>query len=80
MMTSWVVLMAPPTPPAAEPLPSRQSDVETTSKQRQSMSSDRRRKGIENANGIDVDRSTSLRCRNIDVVSTLHFRRRINVE
>ena len=66
------------TPP--QPAKRRRNDVETTSKQCQSMSSDRRRKGVENANGIGVDRSTSLRYRIIDVVSTLHFRRRINVE
>ena len=60
--------------------PSRQSDVETTSKQRQSMSSNRRRKVVENANGIDVEISTLFRRIVIDVVSTLRFRRRINVE
>ena len=64
-------------------LPSRQSDVETTSKQRQNMSSNRRRKRVENANGIDFENSTSfqrleidvrlstsLRCYIFDVVST----------
>ena len=60
-------------------LPSRQSDVETTSKQRQSMSSNRRRKVVENANGIDVEISTLFRRIVIDVASTSEYRRRFHV-
>ena len=60
-------------------LPSRQSDVETTSKQRQSVSSNRRRKRVENANGIDVERSTLFRRMAIDVASTSEYRRRFHV-
>ena len=60
--------------------PSRQSDVETTSKRRQRMSSNRRRKRVENANGIDVEKSTSFQRLEIDVVSTSGNRRRFDVE
>ena len=70
--------------------PSRQSDVEKKLKQRQSRSSKRRRKRVENANGIDVGRSTLFRRLEIGVsstseyrrclISTLHFRRRFNVK
>ena len=59
-------------------IPSRQSDVETTSKRRQRMSSNRRRKRIENANGIDVEKLTSFQRLEIDVVSTSINRRRIS--
>ena len=64
---------------SVDPLPSRQSDVETTSKRRQRMSSNRRRKRVENANGIDVEKSTSFQRLEIDVVSTSRNRRRNNV-
>ena len=60
-------------------IPSRQSGVETTSKQRQSMSSNRRRKVVENANGIDVEISTLFRRIVIDVASTSEYRRRFHV-
>ena len=50
-----------------------------TSKQRQSMSSNRRRKVVENANGIDVEISTLFRRIVIDVASTSEYRRRFHV-
>ena len=42
--------------------------------------SNRRRKRVENANGIDVENSTSFQRLEIDVVSTSGNRRRFNVE
>ena len=65
-------------PKSQKDYPSRQSDVETTSKQRQSMSSNRRRKVVENANGIDVERSTLFRRTVIDVASPSEYRRRFH--
>ena len=50
-----------------------------TSKQRQRMSSNRRRKRVENANGIDVERSTLFRRMAIDVAPTSDHRRRFHV-
>ena len=61
-------------------LPTSYPAGKATSKRRQRMSSNRRRKRVENANGIDVENSTSFQRLEIDVVSTSGNRRRFNVE